>query len=426
MSTTIEQSAPLLNSAARLQPRQSVKLVAQWQSGLQTFGGYEQRKLRLVLARLPLDARPTCPTPNKSDKERTYMLWTVLAVLAFTLAACKKAASPPLVVRPVRSIEIEKRQLGDPVVVSGNLRARDEVNLAFRISGRLIERKLGVGDMVQAGQTVALLDSEVERNSRNSAMADVAAARASLDQSEANERRQRALLTNKVIAPNEYEVALRQLKTTQAQLDAVQAKLKSAEEQLSYTELKSDAAGVITQTGPVVGEVVPAGQMVLKVAQKGGRDAEFNVPSQAIRDGLLLGQEGEVWLADHPEIKVDGKLREISPQADPVTRNYQIKVELANPPAEMLLGATVLGRLKLKGESLIEIPSSALTMIDDKPAVWVVDAKDQHTRRRKIVIARHAPDSVIVTGGLESGERVVTAGVQELHEGQAVKLLGGQ
>ena len=112
-------------------------------------------------------------------------------------------------------------------------------------------------------------------------------------------------------------------------------------------------------------------------------------------------QEVEVWLADHPDTKVDGKLREISPQADPVTRNYQVKVELADPPAGMFLGATILGRLKLKAESLIEVPSSALTMIEDKPAVWVVDAKDQRVHRREIAVARHAPDSVIVTDGLE-------------------------
>ena len=228
-----------------------------------------------------------------------------------------------------------------------------------------------------------------------------------------------------MISPNEYDTALRQPKTTQAQLDAAAARLKSAEEQLSYTELKSDAAGVITEKGAEVGEVVPAGKMVLKVAQQSGRDAVFNAPAQAIRDGLSLGQEGEVWLADHPETKVDGKVREISPQADPVTRNYQVKVELTDPPAGMFLGATILGRLKLKGESLIEIPSSALTMIEDKPAVWVVDARISACIV-EIVIARHAPDSVIVTDGLNSGERVVTAGVQELHEGQTVKLLEGQ
>jgi RND family efflux transporter MFP subunit len=347
-----------------------------------------------------------------------------IALAFLALGACKKKAEAPPVVRPVRSVVVEKRDVKDPKVASGHLRARDEVNLAFRISGRIIQRKVGVGDKVQAGQTVALLDAEVERNARNSAQAEVAAARAALDQSEAFERRQ--LLNEQVISPNEYDVALRQLKTTKAQLEAAQAQLKSAEEQLSYTELKSDAAGVITEKGAEVGEVVPAGKMVLQVAQETGRDAVFDVPAQAIRDGLSLGAQGEVWLADHPEIKADGKVREISPQADPVTRNYQVKVELADPPAGMFLGATVLGRLKLKAESLIEVPSSSLTMIEDNPAVWVVDAKDQRVHRREISIARHAPDSVIVTHGLNSGERVVTAGVQTLHEGQAVKLLGGE
>lgn len=348
-----------------------------------------------------------------------------IALALLTLDGCKKKVEAPVVVRPVRFVVVEKRDVKDPKVASGHIRARDEVNLAFRISGRIIQRKVGVGDKVQAGQTVALLDSQVERNSRNTAQAEVAAARAALDQSEANERRQKQLLTERVISPNEYDVALRQLKTTKAQLDAAEAQLKSAEEQLSYTELKSDAAGVITAKGAEPGEVVPAGKMVLQVAQETGRDAVFDVPAEALRDGLSLGAQGEVWLADHPEIKADGKVREISPQADPVTRNYQVKVELENPPAGMFLGATVVGRLKLPAESVIEVPASALTMKEDNAAVWVVDAKDQRVHRREVTIARHTPDSVIVTNGLESGEKVVTAGVQTLHEGQPVKLLGG-
>jgi len=357
---------------------------------------------------------------------RLGRLAITIALVLVALGACKKKAEAPPVVRPVRSVVVEKRMVKDPKVASGHLRARDEVDLAFRIGGRVIERKVDVGDMVQAGQTVALLDAEVERNTRNSAQAEVAAAQAALDQSEAFERRQKQLLNERVISPNEYDVALRQLKTTKAQLDAAQARLKSAEEQLSYTELKSNAAGVITQKGAEVGEVVPAGKMVLQVAQETGRDAVFDVPAQAIRDGLSISAQGEVRLADHPEIKAEGKVREISPQADPVTRNYQVKVELADPPAGMLLGATVLGQLKLKPESLIEVPSSSLTMIENKPAVWVVDAKDQCVHRREITIARYTPDAVIVTGGLNSGERVVTAGVHTLHEGQAVKLLRGE
>jgi RND family efflux transporter MFP subunit len=347
----------------------------------------------------------------------------LIALALMALSACKKKAEAPPVVRPVRSVVVAKRQIGDPAVGTGHLRARDEVNLAFRIDGRMIDRKVGVGDRVEPGQLVALLDDKVERNSRNSAQADVAAAQATLDQSQAFEWRQRNLLNEKVISPNEYDTALRQLKTAQAQLDSAKDRLKSAEEQLSYTELRSNAAGVVTEKGAEVGEVVPAGKMILKVAQQSGRDAVFDVPAQAMRDGLELGEQVEVWLVDHPEIKASGKVREISPQADPVTRNYEVKVGLTNPPSGMFLGATVVGRVILKTNSLIEIPASALTMIDDKPAVWVVDPKDQRVHRRKITVARYTPDSVIVTDGLVSGERVVTAGVQELYDGQLVKLL---
>lgn len=361
-------------------------------------------------------------------RKQTTHLHVILsrALVATLLAACTKKVEPPPVVRPVRSVVVEKRQLGDPAVGTGHLRARDEVNLAFRITGRLIERKLDVGDKVEAGQVVALLDPEVERNARNSAQADLAAAKAAVEQTEAFERRQKKLLDDRVISPNEYDIALREVKTARARMDAAAAQLKSAEEQLSYTELKSNAAGVVTEKGAAIGEVVPAGKMVLKVAQQSGRDGVFDVPAQALRDGLALGEDVEVWLADNPEIKATGKVREISPQADPVTRNYQVKVELADPPSGMLLGATLVGRVRLKADSLIEIPSSALTMIEDKPAVWVVDAKDQRVQRRKIAIGRHAPESVIVTEGLDSGDRVVTAGVQQLHEGQRVKLLGGE
>ncbi len=362
-----------------------------------------------------------CPPPSGLGR-----LAIPMALAVLPLGACSKKEEPAPVVRPVRSVIVEEHEIGDPIVVTGHLRARDEVNLAFRISGRLIKRSLDVGDMVRAGQTVALLDAEVERNARNAARADLAAARAALEQSEAFDRRQKQLLTDRVISPNEYDLASRDLKTASARMDAAAAQLKSAEEQLGFTELKSEAAGVITQKGAEPGEVVQAGQMILKVAQQCGRDAVFNMPAQAIRDGLSLGEQVEVWLADNQSIRAAGRIREISPQADPVTRNYQVKVELVDPPSGMLLGATVVGRVQLKAESLIEIPSSTLTMFDDKPAVWVVDPNDRRVHRREIAVARYAPDSVIVKGGLKSGETVVTAGVQTLHEGQTVKLLGGQ
>ena len=340
------------------------------------------------------------------------------------LGACDKKMEPEPVVRAVRSIVVEKRDVGDPIVVTGTLRARDEVNLAFRLSGKLIQRTLDVGDKVKAGQTVARLDDQIERNARNAAQADLVAAQAAVEQSEAHEKRLRGLLMEKAVSRNDYEVALRQLKTTRAQANAAQAKLKSAEEQLGYTDLKAEAAGVITKKGAEPGEVVQAGQMILTMARQSGRDAVFGIPAQFIRDGLSLRQDAEVWLADNHTIRAAGKIREISPQADPTTKNHPIKVELVDPPSGMFLGATVIGRLKVQTDPLIEIPSPALTMIGDKPAVWVIDARDMRVQRREIAVARYTPGSVIVTEGLQSGERVVTAGVQELHEGQTVKLLG--
>jgi len=181
---------------------------------------------------------------------------------------------------------------------------------------------------------------------------------------------------------------------------------------------------VVTAKGAAPGEIVQAGQTILTVAQQSGRDAVFSMPSQSIRDGLSLGQKVEVWLADNPNIKAAGTVREISPQADPVTRNHQVKVEIQDPPAGMLLGATVVGRLDLHAEPLMEIPSSALTMLEDKPAVWVIDPGEKRVRRREIKSSRYTPDSVIVTDGLRAGERIVTAGAHELHEGQTVSLLG--
>jgi len=354
--------------------------------------------------------------------KRTLATWGALA--AMLLGACNEKTESAPASRPVRFTVVEKHDIGDPIVVTGHLRARDEVSLAFRLSGKLTERNLDVGDNVQAGQIVARLDAQVERNTKNAAQADVLAAQAALEQSEAFERRQRQLLTDKVISRNEYDLALRQLKTARAQVDATQAKLKSAEEQLSFTDLKSEAAGVITKKGAEPGEVVQAGQMILMVAQQSGRDAVFDMPAQVIREGLSSRQEVEVWLADNQDIATTGTIREISPQADPITRNHQVKVELGSPPLGMLLGATVVGRLQLHAEPLIDIPSSALTMRENKPAVWIIDSKDKRVHLREITIGRYTPDSVIVRDGLQAGERIVTAGVQELHEGQAVKLLG--
>ncbi len=362
-------------------------------------------------------------TPKKHLAGATarLVLLTVAAMLA--LSACEKKEQVAEI-RPVRSVIIEKHEVGDPIVLTGQLRARDEISLAFRLSGKLIARSADVGDTVRAGQIVAKLDSEAEKNAENAAQADYAAARAVLEQAESAEKRLRNLLEERAVSRTEYEVALRQLKTAQAQVHAAKAKLDSAKDQLGYTTLRAEADGIITAKGAEPGEVVGAGRMILLLARQNGRDAVFDMPAQVIRAGLSTQQQVEVWLADNPDIKTSGLIREVSPQADPATRTYRVKVELHDAPAGMFLGSTVVGRLLLQAGTQIEIPSSALNMTQGKPAVWIVDPRDATVHLRRVTVTRYTQDSVIIADGLKTGERVVTAGVQVLYEGQKVRLLG--
>jgi membrane fusion protein, multidrug efflux system len=179
----------------------------------------------------------------------------------------------------------------------------------------------------------------------------------------------------------------------------------------------------VTATGAEAGEVVQAGQSIVRVARKDGRDAVFDVPGQLLRsapsDPLIT-----VSLTDDPAVTAIGRVREVSPQADPVTRTFEVKVGLTDPPATMRLGSTVVGRMQLEATPTIEIPASALTEIDRRPAVWVVDPSSLTVSLRNVDILRQNPATVAISEGLASGDIVVTAGVQALHPGQKTRLLG--
>lgn len=363
----------------------------------------------------------TRPTASNNTL-KTLSHGSLALFIILSMAACEKKAESEDV-RPVRSMVIETHMSGDVIALTGQLHARDETKLAFRLSGKLIERSVTVGDAVKAGQIVARLDAATERHARNAAKADHASALAVLDQSAAAEKRYGNLLKEEAVSQAEYEAALRQLKTAHAQVDASRAKLSSAEIQLGYAALKADADGVITAKGAEPGEVVQAGQMIFALAHKAGRDAVFDMPAQIIRNGISAHQEVEVWLADNPSIKTLGHVREIAPQADPSTRTYQVKVSLETLPSGMFLGSTVVGRLRLQAGTLIEVPSSALTMTDKQPAVWVIDPGTSTVHTREIAIARYSQNAAVIASGLQSGERIVTAGAQSLSNGQKVRAL---
>jgi membrane fusion protein, multidrug efflux system len=345
------------------------------------------------------------------------------ALLAAAVAACDQPASPAPQLRPVRAATVEGRAEGETVSLTGQVRAKDQANLAFRLDGRVVERPVNVGDVLQAGQLVARLDPQNQQNALRSAQANLAAAEAVLTQARLAFGRQQALLRDGWTPRARFDEAQQALQSAQAQVDSARAQLRTAEDQLGYTTLFADVPGAVTAVGAEPGEVVRAGQMIVQLARQGGRDAVFDVPEQLIRtaprDPVV-----QIVLTDDPDVRATGRVREVSPQADSATRTFQVKVGIIDPPEHMRLGSTVSGSIRLQAPAGVELPASALTEAHGRPAVWVVDRASRTVALRNVEVARFDPGRVVISRGLGAGEVVVTAGVQVLRPGQQVRVLG--
>jgi RND family efflux transporter MFP subunit len=197
--------------------------------------------------------------------------------------------------------------------------------------------------------------------------------------------------------------------------------LTLARENLGYTELHSEVDGIVTAVYAEAGQVVAAGQHVLRVAEPLEREAVFDVPEVAFRL-VPHDPEVEVTLVADPAVKVVGRVRYIAPQADPTTRTYAVRVSLPNAPPEMRLGATVTGRVELPAQNVVGLPGSAFFEKDGKPAVWVFDPGNGTVQLRPVTV-RFDPDRVLLSGGVEKGDMVVTAGTHLLRPGEQVRLL---
>lgn len=345
-------------------------------------------------------------------------------LIATTVAGCDRATPPMPEARPVRAIVIEGQAEGETVSLTGQVRAKDQANLAFRLDGRMIERRVNLGDLVTAGQVIARLDPLNQENSLRSAQANLAATEALLTQARLTFARQQELLKSGWTPRAKFDDARQNVLNLEAQVDAAQAQVRIAKDQLSYTDLHANATGGVTGIGAEPGEVVRAGQTIVQLAREGGRDAVFDVPELLIRnaprDPLV-----EITLSDDPKVRATGRVREVAPQADSATRTFQVKVGIIDPPDAIRLGSTVVGRIRLAAPPGVEIPASALTQSDGQPAVWTVDRQSSTVSLRKVVVARHDPATIVISQGLAAGEVVVTAGAQTLHPDQKVRILGG-
>jgi len=360
------------------------------------------------------------PTAGRAHDAR---LAIAIAVIALPLAACNRATEVPAPeVRPVRAVTVAKRDGGETVALTGTVQAQTEINLSFRIDGRMTERLVNVGDAVRPGQLIARLDAQNEESSLQAAQAQLAAATARLAEARSNFVRFRDLVAENAVSRASFEQAETALKAAEAQVESAQTQVTLATNRLSYTRLVSEVSGVVTAQGAEPGEVVGPGRMIVQVAREGARDAVFDVPAR-VKDLAPAQPRIVVSLVSDPKITAMGTVREVAPRADPLTGTFRVRVRLVDPPAAMRLGATVTGRMALAAAPAIEIPPSAVIRADRQAAVWVFDPKTGTVATRGIEIRSSDPLRVDVASGLNPGDIVITAGIQALRPGQKVRLL---
>jgi RND family efflux transporter MFP subunit len=293
-----------------------------------------------------------------------------------------------------------------PVTLTGDIQARIQTELSFRVGGKIIQRSVDVGDRVTAKQVLARLDPKDLQTNVDSAQAQVLAEQARVTQSAAAFVRQQKLLPKGYTSQSEFDSAQAALRSSQSALSAAQAQLANARDQLSYTALIADAPGIITARQAEVGQVVQATMPIFSLARDGDRDAVFNVYESLLaekpRDETIV-----LSLLDNPAIKTTGTV--------------QVKVGLNSLPDGMQLGSVVSATARGSGKSVIELPWSALTKNISEPAVWIVDDQGK-AQLHSVTVSRYLTGKVIISAGLKGGEKVIVAGGQLLHPGMEVEI----
>ncbi len=349
---------------------------------------------------------------------RAIVIASTFVFVLFT-AGCKQETEAQEPIRPVLSTVVEPTAPGSTAAV-GSVEPRYKTDLSFRVLGRLIARPVNIGDSVEQGEIVGAIDSTALELAVRSAKADLSRSQAQLANASATEERQRTLIATDTTSRETLDNAVQVRAGAEASVARAQANLTKAIEQLGYAQVKADFAGVVTAVAADVGQVVSPGQTVVTVARPDIREAvvdigpDFPVP-------LRVGLSFTVSLQLLPAIQIEGQIREIAPQADPVTRTQRVRIALNDPPSSFRLGATVTARLANDQRSILSLPESAVLSKDGENFVWVVDLPASTVSLRKIDVSRD-DGGIQVTAGLEARTRIVTAGIHSLKQGQQVRI----
>lgn len=338
---------------------------------------------------------------------------------AAALSGCSQETTRPEPVRPVLSTVLQHDESESTAAV-GTIQSRYETSLGSRVLGRLTARPVNVGDLVVKGQTIAEIDSTALELAVRSAKADLAKAEALLDNAIGTEERKRILVKTDATTQQILDDAEQVRAGAQASAARARANLAKALEQLGYARIRADFDGVVTAVSAEVGQVVSPGQSVAAVARLDVREAVVDIGPD-FPAPLVVGVPFTVSLQLLPDAKVQGQIREISPQADQVTRMRRVRIALNDPPESFRFGSTITAKLSSGRRMALRVPVSAVVKQDAGTFVWVVDTPTSTVSLHKIDLAEET-DGFRVTDGLAAGARIVTAGIHSLKQGQQVRI----
>jgi multidrug efflux system membrane fusion protein len=338
------------------------------------------------------------------------------------VAACGKEQPKPPEPRLVNVVRVTPESGSSEVAYSGEVRARYETNLGFRVPGKIVARNVEVGSFVRKGDLLARLDPEDQELNVQSAQSQLAAAKSEYEQIKSELERYTDLYRKEFISRAEYDRRVSQYDVAKARLGQAQAQLSVSKNQTGYTALAADHEGVITGILTEVGQVVAAGQTVMKLARTDDKEVVISVPENRLAE-LAASRDIGITLWADPQTKYRGRVREVSPSADPVTRTYTAKVSVLDANAAMKLGMTANVYLKgvARGAAVL-LPATAVFQDNGKASVWVVDPAASTVKTVPVEVGEYVEDQVAVLSGLKQGDIVVRAGVHKLFAGEKVRL----
>jgi multidrug efflux system membrane fusion protein len=349
-----------------------------------------------------------------------------LLLTVVLLAGCDgDAPQPPADVRPVRAEQVGVQEENRSTRYAGEVHARYETALAFRVGGRVSTRQVEVGSAVKAGQVLATLDPQDYALAVRAARAQLAAAEAEARLAQQDLQRFTELRAQNFISAAELDRRRTGAEAAQARVRQLRAEAVRQGNQQAYTRLTAPHAGVVTAIDFEAGQVVAAGQPLAQLARSGELEVRIDVPENAL-DGLRAARNLTISLWSLPGKTYAATLRELSPKADAASRTYSARVRFVQPDDDVKLGMTASVEASQDTVPGLSVPQAALFRVDNQPQVWVVDRQTHKVTARSVQIGALTGERAAIVAGLAAGEWVVTAGVHKLAPGQAVRVVAAR